>query len=321
MTYLEIVRLLEKAAKQQVGVNTVVREFTDLNREDTVYSAVVIQDRDGIRGTVNHQDYITYMFYIGYVDRLTEETVNLNPIPSAAYKYISNRDDIISTGINVIKNIVNSVNSSGLYPQVEITVVDRINTFNQRFTAECAGVYMVIAVNVLESDCVDVDVNVYNRLEKTITSNGVYNYLPEGLDWDGVTITVDVSESKPEEVLQETITNNGSYEFTPSAGNVFSEVNIDVDVHPSNVLSRSYTTNGTKTVTGEFNGATINISVHPSTSLSETYTSNGSYSISGEFSGGVVTVAVPATVTVTMTQEQYDALEVKDPNTIYLING
>ena len=83
---------------------------------------------------------------------------------------------------------------------------------------------------------------------------------------------------------------NGSFSFSPSSGYVFSDASIAVDVHPSSSLSR-------------------------------TYTSNGSYNISGEFSGGEITVAVTTTITVTMSQAQYDALAVKDPNTIYLING
>lgn len=476
MTYLQIINLIKDTALAQPNVNSVVREFLDLNREDAKYSAVVIQDRDGSRDRIVEQDYVTYTWHLGYVDRLTYDE--------------SNRDDIISTGINIINNIVNTIRNTW-FPELEVSIVDRINTFDQRFTAQCAGVYVVLAVNAQVSDCIDSEsTDLYDTYDAKITANGVYHFVPSGRPVDEINITVDVagkeevsltdtvtmngthsyipeedtvykdveltvdvhpterlvetyttngvktitgefnggtvnvdvhpsdklvetitsngttdfsgewkdasitvavpsdqkseticekviqengsfhyypesgevfndvhittdvhpsdklvetitnngsysypgeyagaeitvsvSAEKPEESLVETISSNGSYSFLPTAGYVFSDASIVVDVHPSNSLSRSYTTNGTKTISGEFNGGTINISVHPSISLSETYTSNGSYSISGEFDGGVVTVAVPSTVTVTMTQAQYNALEVKDPNTIYLING
>ena len=48
---------------------------------------------------------------------------------------------------------------------------------------------------------------------------------------------------------------------------------------------------------GEYNVysyASASVDVHPSISLSETYLSNGSYTITGEFNGGMVTVNVPS---------------------------
>ena len=47
--------------------------------------------------------------------------------------------------------------------------------------------------------------------------------------------------------------------------------------------------------------ASASVDVHPSTSLSETYISNGSYTITGEFNGGVITVDVPSSQFVTET--------------------
>lgn len=435
MTFLEIVQLLISTARQEPNINTVVREFTDLNRENIDYSAIVIQDRDGYRDYINNQDYITYTWYIGYVDMLTEEVVNSSYLGKECDTY-DNSDHIISTGITVINDIINTINSS-YYPHLELTVSDRINTFHQRFTAECAGVYMVLNANVPLSDCSDSDVKLFSNLSSTITENGVYHYVPSGEEvaYDGVDITVDVSSEKEEQSLYEEVTWNGDFEWHPDPGKVFKDVEVIVDVHPSTSLSASYTSNGSYNISGEFDGgvvtvavpsdqkpeqvgsfevtdwnttyrftpdpgyvfsevdvlnntpvksyvstvtsnsrliwnaiegealvnhidisiavpsdrkpeeslaetissngsysfspssgsvfsdASIAVDVHPSASLSETYTSNGSYSISGEFDGGVVMVAVPSTVTVTMTQDQYDALQVKDPNTIYLING
>ena len=376
MTYLQIINILKDTALAQPNVNSVVREFLDLNREDAKYSAVVIQDRDGSRDRIVEQDYITYTWHLGYVDRLTYDE--------------SNRDDIISTGINIINNIVNTIRNTW-FPELEVSIVDRINTFDQRFTAQCAGVYVVLAVNAPVSDCVDSEsTDLYDTYDTKITANGVYHFVPSGRPVDEINIVVNVESSKPEESLEKTITSNGSYHYDPSAGSVFSsaditvncpvpkteergsltissngsgtlmpssgnvfdgvdyivdvhpsdklvetitsngitdlsgewkDASITVDVHPSSSLSKTYTTNGTKTITGEFNGGSITINVHPTTKLSKTYTENGTYNVSGEWKDASIAVNVPSTSTVTMTQAQYDALTVKDPNTIYLING
>ena len=469
MTYLQILNLIRDTALAQPNVNTVVREFVDLNREDTVYSAVVIQDRDGEYDRIVENGYHTYTWHLGYVDRLTYDE--------------SNRDDIFSTGINIINNIVNSIRNT-YFPTLEIDLIDKFITFNQRFTASCAGVYVVLAVNIQVSECTDqAEDDMYGKFETriiengeyhfvpdgkpvneinitvdtpepkpeehlvdTVTSNGVHNFFPsegsvfsdvsinvsvpdstvlkryqgyydmsptsgniflypsdidadgfsevdiemgvnttsitetftsnsvyhyetgdstvgdafidyvditvsvpekvlapdsayyningtytirpdygQGVDglsevrvnvdvhpsqslvetitsngttmfsgeWKDAAITVSVSQAKPEESLNETITSNGSYSYSPTPGSVYNSVALSVDVHPSDTLSRYYTTNGSKTITGEFNGGTINISVHPSQSLVETITSNGTTSFSGEWTNAIITVSTP----------------------------
>ena len=248
MTYLQILNTIKDTALAQPNVNSVVREFLDLNREDAKYSAIVIQDRDGSRDRTEEQNYITYTWHLGYVDRLTYDE--------------SNRDDIISTGINIIDNIMNTIRNTW-FPELEVSIVDRINTFNQRFTAQCAGVYVVLAVNVQVSDCVDSESNdLYDKFEMTFTKNGHYHFVPSGRPIDEIDITIDCPEPKEEELLKETIISNGSYSYDPKEGSVFNRADITVDVHPS-------------------------------ISLSETYISNGSYNITGEFNGGVITVDVP----------------------------
>lgn len=359
MTFLQVVNIIRDTAFAQPNVNTVVREFLDLNREDTKYSAVVIQDRDGNRDRIVEQDWNTYTFHLGYVDRLTFDE--------------SNRDDIFSTGINVINNIVASIRDRW---DLEVSVIDRFSTFNQRFTASCAGVYVVLAIQVPVSDCVDgEETDLYDKFEMKITENGDYHFVPDGRPVDEIDITVDVpekilkrmqtsadlrpsvgmleydpadvgadgfnyvqlemgvyctnvvktftsngnyrydigdqeigdnyidyvditvsvpTERKPEESLAETITSNGNYSFSPTPGSVFSDASIAVDVHPTASLSKTYRANGTNTITGEFNGGTITINVHPSQRLVETITENGTTSFSGEWRNADITVAVPS---------------------------
>ena len=287
MTYLQILNTIKDTALAQPNVNSVVREFLDLNREDAKYSAVVIQDRDGSRDRIEEQDYITYTWHLGYVDRLTYDE--------------SNRDDIISTGINIINNIVNTIRNTW-FPELEVSLSDRINTFDQRFTAQCAGVYGVLSVNALVSDCIDSESgDIYDKFKVEITENGDYHFVPSGKPVDEIDITVNVENRKPEQSLVETITSNGSYIYSPEEGSVFSDANITVDVHPSISLSETYTTNGAKNITGEFNGGTINIDVHPSNKLVEAITSNGITDLSGEWKDASITVDVHPTDTLSRT--------------------
>ena len=248
MTYLQILNLIKDTALAQPNVNSVVREFLDLNREDAKYSAVVIQDRDGSRDRIIEQDYVTYTWHLGYVDRLTYDE--------------SNRDDIISTGINIINNIVNTIRNTW-FPELEVSIVDRINTFDQRFTAQCAGVYVVLAVNAQVSDCVDSEsTDLYDTYDAKITANGVYHFVPSGRPVDEINITVDVAGTGKEEVsLTDTLTMNGTHSYIPEGDTVYKDVELTVDVHPTERLTETYTTNGTKTITGEFNGGEITVDV------------------------------------------------------------
>ena len=248
MTYLQILNLIKDTALAQPNVNSVVREFLDLNREDAKYSAVVIQDRDGNRDRIAEQDYVTYTWHLGYVDRLTYDE--------------SNRDDIISTGINIINNIVNTIRNTW-FPELEVSIIDRINTFDQRFTAQCAGVYVVLAVNAQVSDCVDSEsTDLYDTYDAKITANGVYHFVPSGRPVDEINITVDVEGAGKEEVsLTDTLTMNGTHSYIPEGDTVYKDVELTVDVHPTERLAETYTTNGVKTITGEFNGGEITVDV------------------------------------------------------------
>ena len=197
MTLLQIYNLIKDVSLAQPNINTVVQEFLDLNREDTKYSAIVIQQRDHQQ---TNDDFITYNFYLGYVDRLLSDK--------------SNNIDIQSTGINILNNIINYIKDT-YYPEIAISA-GQYTVFNQRFTAECSGVYTSIALSIPVSECVDYGV---------------------------------IKDLKPEIVLQDKsifIDANGNYTVTPSDKyDGMSSVKIDVSVHPNlQSISKSYTTNG-----------------------------------------------------------------------------
>ena len=106
-------------------------------------------------------------------------------------------------------------------------------------------------------------------------------------------------------------TENGSYTASTGGWSAVT-VNVPTGITPTGQIAISG--NGTYDVT-QYASANVNIP------LSTTgFTSNGTYT---KENGGwnVVTVNVPSVTTQTMTQAQYDALTIKDPMVIYLING
>lgn len=135
MTLLDIFKIIKKYAYDIPNVHSVVNEFTDLNREDAKYSAIVIQQREHTR--IN-EDFISYNFYVAYVDRLTDN--KLNSI------------EIQSLGISLLNNLINKINEDyGGYTELS---VGQYIVFSQRFTAECSGVYTTLSFNVPIDECI-----------------------------------------------------------------------------------------------------------------------------------------------------------------------
>ena len=208
MTYLELIKTLKSISLSQPNVHSFVRQFDDLNREDAVYSAIILQDQQHVQAG----DFINYSFYIGYTDRLTEDT--------------SNEDSVISTAISIINNIVNTLRE--IYPYE--ANLSNYNIFQQRFTALCAGAYSTITISIPAALCAE-DISALDTLSTTITENGDYNFVPAGLGFDNVHIVVDV---QPEVSLEErsiSINENGQVVVTTTPGFTgMNKVNINVAV-------------------------------------------------------------------------------------------
>lgn len=234
MTFLQIINVIKETSLSMPNVHTFRRDFLELNREDTEYSAVVLQDRDSIIDRLNEQDWMTYTFHLGYTDRLTDDQ--------------SNRDDVISTGITVLTSIINSIRNT-FGSELDVIVEDRIITFDQRFTAQCSGVYLVLGVRLPLSDCLDpAQTDLYDKFDVKLTENGQYHFVPDGKPVDKIDITIDVSDGrKPEESLEENIYTNGTYEYTPSEGKVFDLVTVNVSVPQSGKLETTFSVTPTTT--------------------------------------------------------------------------
>lgn len=133
MTYLELVNTIKNILGLQLNVHTVTDTFTDLNREDTKYSAMVLQTREHQR----NGDFMTYNFWLGYVDRLVDGDYN--------------ELEIQSTGIQILNNVINilsqKVDNAGVSGGTFVP-------FNQRFLARTAGVYCNLSITVPVENCV-----------------------------------------------------------------------------------------------------------------------------------------------------------------------
>lgn len=161
------------------------------------------------------------------------------------------------------------------------------------------------------------------------TSNGTYTR-DNGFGWNEVVVNVDTASTYTNGYTDGTnyqksllgstaFTSNGNY----TNANGWSAVTVNMDTastynagmaaQKALLTSTTITNNGTYTRANGWSGVTVNIPL-----TSTTITSNGTYTRqNGGYSS--VTVNVPTTQVVTMTQAQYNALSVKDNNTIYLI--
>ena len=295
MTLFETYKAIESIAVQLPNINSVVDDFDKLNVGTAKYSAIVIQEDIHSRT----EDFMTYNFILGYVDRM-----------------VSERDDevaIHSKAILLLNTIIDTLKKSNQFADVTST---NYNIFTKRFDAMCAGAYCSLSISIPISNCSELAS--FDELIKRFDENGVYKFRAHGAPWDKATIYVDVqpeidlqvksitvnangqytveadpektglekaivnvsvpSEKKPEETVSKTYTTNGTKTITPTPGSVITEATVNVDVHPANRLTKTYNSNGVKHETGEWKDAEITIDIaeeKPEETLEQRITSNG----------------------------------------------
>ena len=210
----ELYNLIEKVSTALPNVNQFVNSFDSLNREDTSYAAVVLQFRDGTQAT---EGSVRYRFYLGYVDRVNENT----DTPSTSNNILT--QSIAEENIRLIIN--------KLYPEVDITFGNTFYPFTQRFTALTAGCYVELAITLAVKDCNYESGSVLRDVEIVSDSNGVKEVVP-GSGVDGFKKVIVRTEVPLKEEIEKdiVITENGNTMLVPDTGQSFSKVNIDVNI-------------------------------------------------------------------------------------------
>ena len=231
----ELYNLIEKVSTALPNVNQFVNSFDSLNREDTSYAAVVLQFRDGTQAT---EGTVRYRFYLGYVDRVNENT----DTPSTSNNILT--QSIAEENIRLIIN--------KLYPEVDITFGNTFYPFTQRFTALTAGCYVELAITLAVKDCNYESGSVLRDVEIVSDSNGVKEVVP-GSGVDGFKKVIVRTEVPLKEEVEKdiVITENGNTMLVPDTGQSFSKVNIDVNVPVKEEVTKevSITSNGLTTIT------------------------------------------------------------------------
>ena len=223
-TLYELYNLIEKVSTALPNVNQFVNSFDSLNREDTSYAAVVLQFRDGTQAT---EGSVRYRFYLGYVDRVNENT----DTPSTSNNILT--QSIAEENIRLIIN--------KLYPEVDITFGNTFYPFTQRFAALTAGCYVELAITLAVKDCNYESGSVLRDVEIVSDSNGVKEVVP-GSGVDGFKKVIVRTEVPLKEEVEKdiVITENGNTMLVPEEGQSFSKVNIDVNVPQGDIEGMKY---------------------------------------------------------------------------------
>lgn len=247
----ELYNLIEKVSTALPNVNQFVNSFDSLNREDTSYAAVVLQFRDGTQAT---EGSVRYRFYLGYVDRVNENT----DTPSTSNNILT--QSIAEENIRLIIN--------KLYPEVDIAFGNTFYPFTQRFTALTAGCYVELSITLAVKDCNYESGSVLRDVEIVSDSNGVKEVVP-GSGVDGFKkVIVRTEVPLKEEVAKEvTITSNGLTTITPPAEKTLSKVDVNVNVPSKTEVAKDIviTENGKTTYTPGtdevFNSVSVDVNV------------------------------------------------------------
>jgi hypothetical protein len=129
MTLLETIRLIERVASAQPDVNMIVKnDVFRLNAASDARYGVFAWTQGQHEGSVYGPTH-TFAFTLFYVDRLTASQ--------------GNQEEIQSVGVETLENILRTLEEQG----VEVGTWT-MQTFNQRFLDECAGVFCNVRLQV-----------------------------------------------------------------------------------------------------------------------------------------------------------------------------
>lgn len=128
MTLAQVIDIFEKVAMQQPSINMIVRnDVFRINSSPSLKYGVFAWTQGQHSGSI--AGMTSYAFSFFYVDRLKED--------------LSNQVEVQSAGCETIGNILRALE------EYDIEVGNyTMQTFNQRFTDECAGVFCNVTLSV-----------------------------------------------------------------------------------------------------------------------------------------------------------------------------
>lgn len=130
MTLLEVIRAIESAAAMQPAVSMIVEnDVFRLNSYADARYGVFAWTQGRHRVDALTPDWMRYSFTFFYIDRLRND--------------IANQAEVQSVGIEVLRNVLRILRDGGIDPESY-----EFQTFNQRFSDECAGVYCSVVLLV-----------------------------------------------------------------------------------------------------------------------------------------------------------------------------
>ena len=130
MTLSRLIKIIEMVASQQPSVSMIVEnDVFRINSAPSLRYGVFAWTQGQHSGSINGMQ--TYNFTFFYVDRLTDNN--------------SNQIEIQSVGCEIMRNVLQNLSDNHDIDVANYT----IQTFNQRFTDECAGVFCNVSLSVL----------------------------------------------------------------------------------------------------------------------------------------------------------------------------
>ena len=128
MTLAQVIDIFEKVAMQQPSINMIVRnDVFRINSSPSLKYGVFAWTQGQHSGSI--AGMTSYAFSFFYVDRLKDD--------------LSNQVEVQSAGCETIGNILRALE------EYDIEVGNyTMQTFNQRFTDECAGVFCNVTLSV-----------------------------------------------------------------------------------------------------------------------------------------------------------------------------
>lgn len=128
MTLAQVIDIFEKVAMQQPSINMIVRnDVFRINSSPSLKYGIFAWTQGQHSGSIAGMTSFAFSFF--YVDRLKED--------------LSNQVEVQSAGCETIGNILRALE------EYDIEVGNyTMQTFNQRFTDECAGVFCNVTLSV-----------------------------------------------------------------------------------------------------------------------------------------------------------------------------